>query len=58
MLSLAAFVRRTNPDSTNDLICTTCYRTVVHTADESVLAKAEQDHQFDRQANFYPETEK
>ena len=49
MISLAPFVRRTNPDSTQDSICTTCFLTVcLESVSESELLAAEQRHNCNR----------
>jgi hypothetical protein len=57
MSPLGDFVRRPFPDATKDLICTRCYQTVVRSADENILAKAELEHQCARQRplNVRPE---
>jgi hypothetical protein len=47
MLLIAGFACRKNDDKTMDLICTSCYRTVVCTTDEAALERAEQSHRCD-----------
>ena len=49
MISLAPFVRRNNPDSTQDSICTTCFLTVCReSVSQSELLAAEQRHNCNR----------
>ena len=44
MISMEIFVRRQNPDSTVDSICTRCYQTVATVRNESDLTSAEENH--------------
>ena len=44
MISMETFVRRQNPDSTVDSICTLCYQTVAKVRHECDLISAEENH--------------
>jgi hypothetical protein len=46
MMHLAAdFVRRTNRNSTIDLVCTRCFNTIATVMDEAALVRAEEQHE-------------
>jgi hypothetical protein len=48
MISLAApFIHRSNPDSTQDSICMSCFLTVAH-GTEKELIEAERNHDCER----------
>jgi hypothetical protein len=44
MISIENFVRRVNPDSTIDLICTRCFQTAASGTNEADAVKAAEQH--------------
>ena len=58
MSQLGDFARRVNSDSTLDLICARCFRTVVHATDDSGFGEAQRMHKCEPLDGFLQRSEK
>jgi hypothetical protein len=52
LMANSGFIRRQNPDSTADVICLSCFRTIAYSQAQADLAAAENNHDCIRLDEF------